>query len=347
MVQMMRAAVMYGPDDIRVEDVPIPDCPPGGFVLRVEAVGLCGSDIRNLTTDSRGGDYPHIYGHEVVGVVVESDAEDPRCGVGERIYVYPLAHCMTCEFCRAGHHEQCVDVEQYTDRPGGFAQYISYSATRVARGAFFPVPEGISSVRASLAEPLSSVHACLDNIDVRLGDDVVVLGAGPIGVLLGIISRMRGARSVFLVDMNAERLEMARGFGIDHLVDSSETDVIEYVREHTGGWGAHKVISANPSTDAQQQALSLARRCGTVVFFGGVPKGRLTEIDSNLVHYSSLWIYGHYGANSRQVAEAFQIALDPTFPAEQVITHILPLEQVNEAIELTRSGAAMKVVLEP
>ncbi|ROR54502.1 L-iditol 2-dehydrogenase [Luteococcus japonicus] len=343
----MKAAVMHGPGDIRFEDVAAPSCPSGGFVVKVEAVGLCGSDIRNLSTDSRKGKYPHIYGHEVVGTVVESDADSERVTTGQRIYLYPLAHCLACEFCRAGHHEQCTDVEEYTESPGGFAQYISYSARRVDRGAFFPVPDGVSPERASLAEPLSSCYACLDNIDVRIGDSVAILGAGPIGIFLAILARMRGASQVFLIDVNQERLDKASRFGIGFRVDSSRTDAVDFVKQHTGGLGAHKVISANPTTAGQQQALLMARRCGTVVFFGGVPKGTLTEIDSNHIHYSSLWIYGHYGANSMQVQKAFEIAIDPAFPADDVITHVLPLSEIQQAIDLTRSGEALKVVLQP
>ncbi|QIK74043.1 alcohol dehydrogenase catalytic domain-containing protein [Propioniciclava coleopterorum] len=343
----MDAAVMHGPGDVRFEKVPRPTCPEGGFVVKVEAIGLCGSDIRNLTTDSRKGAYPHIYGHEVVGIVDEVAPGVTQYSVGDRIYVYPVAHCLRCEFCRGGHSEQCPNVENYADRPGGFAQYIAYTDKRVERGATFPVPKGVDPVAASLAEPLSSTYACVDNIDVRLGDTVAVLGAGPIGVFLSILCRMRGAKTIILVDVNADRLAKSSGFAIDHRVDSSAVDAVEEVRRLTDGLGVDKVISANPSTVAQQQGLAMAKKTGTVVFFGGVPKGALTEIDSNLVHYSGLWIYGHYGANSMQVQRAFELAIDPSFPASRIVTHVLPLREINRAIELTRTGEALKVVLLP
>lgn len=347
MASLMDAAVMHGPGDIRFEQVERPVCPDGGFVVKVEAIGLCGSDIRNLTTDSRAGQYPHIYGHEVVGIVDEVAAGVTAHAVGDRIYVYPVAHCLRCEFCRAGHSEQCPNVENYADRPGGFAQYIAYTASRVERGATFLVPAGIDPVVASLAEPLSSTYACVDNINVTMGDTVAILGAGPIGVFLAVLCRMRGAQKVILVDVNSDRLDKSAGFDIDHRIDSSSTDAVEEVRRLTGGLGADKVISANPSTQAQQQALAMAKKTGTVVFFGGVPKGALTEIDSNLIHYSGLWIYGHYGANSMQVQRAFELAIDPKFPASSIVTHVLPLREINRAMELTRTGEALKVVLLP
>lgn len=343
----MKAAVMYGPNDIRYQDVDRPECPDGGFVVKVSAIGLCGSDIRNLTTDSRQGDYPFIYGHEVVGEVVEVAPGVTNYRLGQMIYVYPEAHCLKCLNCRSGHNEQCTDIEHYTTRPGGFADYIAYSAKRVERGATFELPAGADPVYASLAEPMSSTYACVDNINVTLGDDVVILGAGPIGVFLAILSRLRGAASVIMVDINAERLVQAAAFEVDHTIDSSTTDPVAEVLRLTGGLGAHKVISANPSTQAQSQAIQMARKCGTVVFFGGAPRGQLTEIDSNLVHYNGLWIYGHYGANSVQVQKAFELAISPSFPAARVVSHILPLSQINVAIELVRTGQALKVVLRP
>lgn len=347
MSSMMMAAQMYGPNDIRYEAVPKPACPPGGFVVRVLAVGLCGSDIRNLTTDSRQGSYPFIYGHEVVGVVDEVATGVSRYHPGERIYIYPEAHCLTCENCRSGHHEQCTDIEHYTDNPGGFAEYIAYSARRVQRGATFRLPEGVDPVLASLAEPLSSTYACAENVNITLGDRVVIIGAGPIGVFLTVLSRMRGARQVILVDINPDRLAKAAAFGADLTIDSSEVNAIDAVRQATGGMGADKVISANPATSAQAEALFMARRAGTVVFFGGVPKGALTPIDSNVIHYHGLWIYGHYGANSMQVQRAFELAISPCFPAADIVTHVLPLSEINRAIKLTRSGEALKVVLVP
>lgn len=347
MAKMMDAALMYGPGDIRVEQVEVPECPDGGFVVEVGAIGMCGSDIRNLTSDSCSGAYPWIYGHEVVGRVAEVAPGVTAYRPGQWIYVYPLAHCLKCENCRSGHSEQCSEVEEYTANPGGFAQYIAYSSKRVDRGATFEIPDGVDPVRATLAEPLSSTYACLENIDVKMGDSVAILGSGPVGIMLAILARMRGASQVIVTDTNQARLDKAAQFEIDALVNSAETDAVSEVLRLTGGRGADKVISANPSTIAQQQALLMARKAGTVVFFGGVPKGSLTELDTNLIHYNGLWIYGHYASNTMQVQRSFELSIDPRFPADQLITHVLPLFEINRALELARSGEALKSVLLP
>ena len=346
-MKKMKAALMYGPGDIRYEQVERPCCPEGGFLLKVKAVGLCGSDIRNLLTDSKAGRYPHIYGHEIVGEIVEIDENVTKYQRGQIVYVYPMAHCLRCENCRNGKHECCTEAESYTDLQGGFAEYIAYSATRVERGAIFEVPEGREPIAATLAEPLSSTYACMENIQVSLGDSVVIIGAGPIGVFLEILARIRGASKVIVIDKNADRLALMEAFNVDHRIDSSKEDPVEKVKEYTNGHGAHKVISANPSIEAQQQSIFMARKCGIVVFFGGVAKNQLTPIDTNAVHYNNLWIYGHYGANSIQVEKSFHLSLSDQFPAEKIISHVLPLADINQAIELTREGKALKVVLLP
>ena len=344
---LMKAAVMHGPSDIRYEDMERPDCPPGGMVIKVDAVGLCGSDLRNLSTDSRHGAYPHVYGHEVIGIVDEVAPGMTDYQVGERVYVYPGLHCLKCEACQSGHSEMCDEMSANLDRQGGFAQYMPIQADRIASDVIFRVPTGVSSVKASLAEPLSSVYACQDNCHISFMSTVVVIGAGPIGCFHAQLAKLRGAFKAIMVEVNDARLEKSLEFGVDATINSTREDAVARVMELTDGAGADFVISANPSTAAQSQAIFMAKKGGTIVFFGGVAKGALTEIDTNTVHYRGLWIYGHYGANSIQVKRAFELACSDVFPSEKFITHVLPLSEINHAIDLARSGEAMKVVLLP
>ena len=343
----MQAALMYGPEDIRVEEIPKPPCPEDGLLLKVQSVGLCGSDLRNMMTDSRKGNYPHIYGHEIVGVVDEIGSSEREYQVGERLYIYPADHCLRCEPCRSGHSESCGNQGNYTERQGGFADYVVVTAEQISRDSVFRLPEGISADAASLSEPLSSVYACQENIDIRLGDSVVIIGAGPIGCFHTQLAKMRGAAQVIVVEINDRRLETTREFGADALINSTKEDVIARVKELTNGRGADKVISANPSVEAQAQSIYLARDGGIVVFFGGVAKGKLCTLDTNYVHYHNLWLYGHFGASSVQVQRAFELAISKDFPAEKFITHRLPLKDIQKGIDLSRSGEAIKVVLHP
>lgn len=344
----MKAAVMYGPNDIRVESVEKPACPRDGLILKIMAVGLCGSDIRNLTSDSRKGNYPFIYGHEIVGVVDEVGEEETKYQTGDRLFLFPGTYCMECEECISGHSENCSNKEVASlAGTGGFAQYVAVKGEKIWRGGIYEIPEDVSFEAASLGEPLTSVFACLENVKVEYPDVLVIIGAGPIGCFMAQLAKIRGAQKVIMIDLNDTRLEMAKQFGVDVTVNSSVEDPIEAVKRLTNGKGADKVISATPANATQTQSIHMVKKGGLVVFFGGVPKGSMTELDCNLIHYNNIWIKGHFGASYSQSKRAYQLAISPTFPTEKFITHILPLDKINEGIQLTKSGEAIKVVLHP
>ena len=344
----MKAALMYGPNDIRVEMTEKPACPKDGLILKIMAVGLCGSDIRNLTTDSRKGNYPFIYGHEIVGVVDETGPEETKYKVGQRLFLFPGTYCMECDSCVSGHSENCENEHvAKLAGTGGFAQYIAGGGEKIHYGGIYEIPDDVTYEAASLGEPLTSVFACLENVGVGYADTLVIIGAGPIGDFMAQIAKIRGAQKVIMIDINQHRLEMAKQFGVDEIINSSETDPIEAVKALTGGRGADKVISATPVNATQTQSIHMVRKGGIVVFFGGVPKGSMTELDCNLVHYNNIWIKGHFGASYDQSKRAFRLAIAKNFPSDKFITHILPLDKINEGISLTRTGEAIKVVLHP
>ncbi len=344
----MKAALMYGPNDIRIEEVTKPECPNDGLILKIMAVGLCGSDIRNLTSDSRKGKYPFIFGHEIVGIVEEIGAEQTKHKIGDRLFLFPGTYCMECEECISGHSENCSNKEVAAlAGTGGFAQYIAVKGEKIRRGGVYEIPDDVTFEAASLGEPLTSVFACLDNVNVGYPDTLVIIGAGPIGCFMAQLAKIRGAQKVIMLDINDNRLAMAKQFGVDITVNSAKEDPIEAVLKLTNGKGADKVISATPVNATQTQSIHMVRKGGMVVFFGGVPKGSLTELDCNLIHYNNIWIKGHFGASYSQSKKAFQLAISPAFPTEKFITHVLPLDKINEGIQLTKTGEAIKVVLHP
>ena len=172
----MKAALMYGPSDIRVEETDKPICPEDGLILKVMSVGLCGSDIRNLTTDSRKGNYPFIYGHEIVGFVDEIGEEEKKYKVGDRLFLFPGTYCMECDECISGHSENCSNTEvAKLAGTGGFAQYVSISGEKIRRGGIYEIPDDVSFDAASLGEPLTSVFACLENVKVEYPDTLVII----------------------------------------------------------------------------------------------------------------------------------------------------------------------------
>ncbi len=252
----MLAAVLYGPNDIRLENVAEPVCHDDEFIIKLKAVGLCGSDVRTILSGHRSLAYPHIIGHEITGEVVAVGASIKKYKVGDRLYVSPQVPCGKCPSCKRGWISQCSDLRVFgTHFPGGYAEYMVIPRSAMERGQIIPIPEGLSDEEAVMTEPLSSVYAAQENANVTLGDTVAVIGTGPIGCLHIELAKLRGAIKVIAIEQSLERLRMAENYGADHLINSQEEDPVKRIKEITGGWGVEKVISANPSTVAQQQAV--------------------------------------------------------------------------------------------
>ncbi len=342
----MKAALMYGPNDVRIEQIDKPECPEDGLLFNVKAVGLCGSDIRNLTTDSRKGKYPWLYGHEHAGVIAEMGPQleqeyKDKFKVGDRVFVSPFGYGKT------------------TGLDGGFSEFRAIHGETLKRCNVLPVADDFKLEYATLAEPLSSTFSCQEAVNIRSGQSVVILGAGPIGVFQAELAKLRGASKVIMIELSADRLEMAKNFAIDYAINGAEVDAIQAVKDLTDGVGADVVISANPSGKGQQQAIYMVRgmrdsmkkggtnQGGVVVFFGGIPKGQMVELDTNYIHYNGIWVYGHEGFTLPQNLAAFNIIANGYMKAEKFVSRIMPLDDINEALELAKAGKIIKAVLNP
>ncbi|GAA3261306.1 zinc-dependent dehydrogenase [Nonomuraea helvata] len=277
-------------------------------------------------------------GHEIAGEVVDT---------GERVQVIAAIPCGTCPECRRGRLTVCPNQESMGYHyDGGFAEYMVIPAKVLAVNGVNAIPPGVGFAEASVAEPLACVLNGQSLARVGAGDDVVVMGAGPIGCLHVRLARARGAARVFLVDVNAQRLAMASELvRPDAAIDA---DPVEQVLKLTGGRGADVVITAAASGAAQEQAVRMAARQARISFFGGLPKDDpLVTLDSNLVHYRELTIVGANGSSPAHNAEALRLVASGDVVVSDLITHRLPLPQVLDGIDLVSRGAAIKVTIEP
>ena len=334
----MKVARFHAPGDIRVEDAPEPVAGPGELKIRVRNCSTCGTDVKIFKHGHHHIRPPRVMGHEIAGEVV---------GTGERVQVIAAIPCGTCEECRRGRRTVCPNQESMGYHyDGGFAEYMVIPAKVRAVDGVNTIPSGVGFAEASVAEPLACVLNGQSLARVGAGDDVVVMGAGPIGCLHVRLARARGAARVFLVDVNAERLAMAADLvRPDAVVD---TDAVDQVLKLTGGRGADVVITAAASGAAQEQALRMAARQARISFFGGLPKDApIIALDSNLVHYRELTIVGANGSSPAHNAEALRLIAEGLVPVGDLITHRLPLSQVLDGIDLVSRGAAIKVTIEP
>jgi L-iditol 2-dehydrogenase len=344
----VKVARFYAPGDIRVEDVPEPSPGPGDVKIRVRNCSTCGTDVKIFKFGHHHIRPPRVMGHEIAGEVVETVEDVSGWKPGDRVQVIAAIPDGTCEECRRGRMTVCPNQESMGYHyDGGFAEYMIVPAKVLAVDGLNRIPDGLGFDEASVAEPLACVLNGQELARIGEGDDVVIMGAGPIGCLHVRLARARGAARVFLADINPDRLAMsAERVRPDAAIHG--TDLVDQVLKLTDGRGADAIVTAAASGAAQEQALQMAARQGRISFFGGLPKDNpVIACDSNLVHYRELTIVGANGSSPRHNARALELIASGAVPVKDLITHRLPLADVLEGIDIVARGTAIKVTIEP
>ncbi len=343
----MRAAVYQGIERIEVKEVPDPVCPQDGLVIRVEACGLCGSEVRTFYQGTSYHKPGAILGHEVAGVVQEAGPEVSRYKVGDRIACGPAVPCGECYYCQRGMQNLC-DNEYPNPFPLGFAQYMAVPGQAIRCGAVTAIPEKLSFEAATLAEPLSSVTKTHIMLNTSLFDSVAVIGAGPVGCMHVQMARLRGATKIIQSEMTPARVETARAFGADVLIDASSENPVERVMQETDGRGADIVVCAAPSTKAAAEAVNMARKGGKIVWFAGLPSSDpAIHVDGNRVHYRDLIIFGTIGFTPRHFRMALELVASGKIDANKYISGTISLDEIVEGIKAVKQGRVIKLVVLP
>ncbi len=346
----MKAAVLIGPRSFEVREVATPSAPPDGLVLRVEACGVCGSDLRRWREGPPAGVMDMIPGHEVSGVVVEVGPDVKEYAIGDRLAIAPDIHCGHCWYCERGQYNLCDNIRLLgitPGYPGGFAERMVLSGEVLANGIVHRVPEKLSDDFAAMAEPASSVLAAHAKANTGIDDRVVIIGAGPIGCLHVAVAQARGAATC-IIDVSTQRLEMAQRFEPELALDGNAPDVVEQVRAWTGGLGADVVVCANPVAATQTQAVQMVRKGGRVVLFGGLPKANpMTSLDGNRIHYGEIDVVGAFSYHPTAHSSALDLFARGVIPVEKLITHRFPLDEVGKAFATADSGEGLKAVVKP
>jgi L-iditol 2-dehydrogenase len=340
----VRAQVFYGPGDLRFEDAPMPEPGPGEVVLRIEAALTCGTDVKTLR---RGHPVmiprvPTVFGHEFAGAVVAVGAGVEGVRPGDRAVAANSAPCGTCPACRRGRANLCDDLLFVN---GAYAEYIGLPARVVARN-LVTAPLATEAARLAFVEPVACCLHAMDAAGVQPGETVVVLGHGPLGLLLGILARDAGAR-VVLAGKAGPRLDRARTLGFAACVDVTRaSDAVRALRAAAGD-DVRCAIEATGRPEAWEQAVDVTGKGGTVVFFGGCAPGTTIRVETRRLHYEELRLLGVFHHTPALIRRAVTLlaggALDPT----PLLTHEMPLEAVPEALELMRRGEALKVLIRP
>jgi L-iditol 2-dehydrogenase len=346
----MKAAVYRGVNDVRLEEVPVPEIGPGEILVRVHTCGICGTDLKKIETGSHSA--PRIFGHETSGVIVKTGGGVQKFGVGDRVMVFHHIPCRECYYCRHKTFAQCATYKKvgctagFEPSGGGFAEYVRVMDWIVERGTV-RIPEGVSFEQACFVEPVNTCMKGIDTLRLERGETVLVIGQGPIGIILGVLAKRAGAR-VITSDLYPARLTISRSLGLEQTVEASRVDVGQVVREETEGRGADAVILAVGGSRLIRPAMDAARPGGRVLLFAQTARGEAT-IDPAAICVDEKTLLGSYSASVELQDESVRFVMNREIDLERLISHRFPLHRSVEALALASHPQAdsMKVVIQP
>ncbi|QIS20258.1 alcohol dehydrogenase catalytic domain-containing protein [Nocardia terpenica] len=357
MTETMQAVVCHGPRDYRLEEIPVPVPGPGEALVRVEAVGICASDLKcyggavKFWGDENRAAYAEtgvVPGHEFVGEIVQIDADGAArwgVGVGDRVVSEQIVPCWQCRYCRRGQYHLCKphDIYGFKRRtPGAMAQYMIYPADALVHKA----PKGLPPAHAAFAEPLAcSLHA-VERAGITFDDVVVVAGCGPIGLGMIAGARAKHPAHVVALDLAPEKLALARECGADITVDIRDQDAQAIIADLTDGYGADVYLEGTGHPSAVPQGLNLLRKLGTYVEYGVF--GSEVTVDWTIIgDDKELDVRGaHLGPHCWPAA--IRMLESGALPMDRICTHQLPLSDFQKGLDLVASGTeSVKVSLLP
>ncbi|MFX1559946.1 MAG: zinc-binding dehydrogenase [Promethearchaeota archaeon] len=347
MTRKMKAAMYYDVGDVRYEETDVPEIGPGELLVKIGKALTCGTDVK---TYKRGHPIlikhtPALFGHEYAGTIEEVGAGVKDVEVGMRVVATNSAPCGDCFFCKKDMPNLCAKLKDSLVN-GAFAEYIRVPEA-VVRWNTHQIPDSLSFRDAALTEPLACVVHGIEESNIKMGDTAVVIGAGPIGQMLIMLAKKTGASTVIALDLAKLRRDIAKKAGADIVFDPSKEDPIERVRDETSGYGADVVIEAVGIPQTWEQAVEMTRDAGITVLFGGAASGTKFEVDTVRFHYGQLTIKGVFHLKPRHVEQALKLLIAGDVNPDLLISHEMPLEKINEALEKMSKGETMKVSISP
>jgi len=346
----MLAAVYRGVNDVRLETVAVPQIGAGELLLRVHTCGVCGTDLKKIATGSHSA--PRIFGHEPSGVLAGVGAGLKQFVPGDRVVVFHHIPCRDCYYCRHKTFAQCATYKKvgctagFEPSGGGFAEYVRVMDWIVEQGTV-KIPQGVSFEQACFVEPVNTCMKGIAALRLQPGETVLVVGQGPIGIILSVLARRAGAR-VITSDLYAERLKIAKSLGFEETVEASRQDAARYVREQTDGRGGDAVVLAVGSNGLIRPAMDAARPGGRVLLFAQTQRGCVT-VDPAAICVDEKTLVGSYSASVDLQEEAAGFVMNRELDLERLISHRFSLEESAKALELAAhpQPASMKIVIQP
>jgi L-iditol 2-dehydrogenase len=349
----MHAAVYRGLNDVRVETVPVPEIGAGEVLIRVAACGICGTDLKKIHSGSHAA--PRIFGHETSGTIAAIGDGVQDFAVGDRVMVFHHIPCGHCYYCRKKTFAQCLVYKKvgctagFEPAGGGFAEYVRVMDWIVRRG-LVKIPDGVPFEQAAFVEPVNTCFKAIENLALAADETVLVIGQGPIGILLATLAARSGAR-VITSDLFPERHKIAATYGLSRPIDAAKQDVVGLVHAASEGRGADAVILAVGGNPLIRTAMDAARSGGSVLLFAQTQHGEAV-IDPAAVCMDEKSLVGSYSASEEIQDEGAQLVFDGYkngFDLTRLISHRFALEDAVEAIRVASNPgpSSMKIFIEP
>lgn len=341
----MLAALLYGQEDLRLEQVPDPTPQAGEVVIRVGAATTCGTDLKVWR---RGGHArmlkpPTLFGHEAAGEIVALGAGVTQWRVGDRVVANNSAPCMTCFFCQRQEFSLCPNL---TFNNGTFAEFLRIPAPIVQHN-LLPIPADLPDALAAMTEPLACVLHGAARSNVKPGDRVAVLGDGAIGLMF-VAALSTGQAEVILLGGNDQRLQMGEKLGAVKTFNYRQVeDVPALIKDLTDGWGADVVIEATGVPSVWEMAIACARPGATVNLFGGCPRDTTITVNTEQLHYSELTLKGVFHNTPQYVREALALLASRSLPLELLISDHQPLKSLEQVFQDMKQRKVIKVAMLP
>lgn len=352
----MKALVFSDVAKSSIREVKTPKAGKSELIVKVKACAICGTDIKlnegSSTKLTKHGikemSFPRITGHEFAGVVKEVGENVRDFKKGDRINVSPVIPCMECNFCKINHHEICDNkIIIGFDIDGGFAEYIKIPDIAIKSGCIHRIADDVSFEKATFTEPLAVVLNSHERSTVKPGDSVLILGAGPIGLLQLMVSKHFGAKKIMIADISQDRLDFAERLNPNIIINNSKDDLTEIVLQKTRGNGADVVFICASAKKLFEDCLRFTNKLGRINFFTGLPKSdAIIKVNANIVHYNQITLTGTSDSTPDQNRKAMELINKHKIDVKSLISHRLYLKDYFKGLEIAKTGKSVKVIID-
>lgn len=345
----MRAVVLNGPNDFAPADIERPVIGDNDMLLEMKKAAICGTDMRILAgTKTKGVRYPSVIGHEMCGVITEIGKNVEGFQVGDKVAIANVIPCGSCPACLAGRENACMNRKAIGyEFNGGFEEYVLIPEIAIKSGNVIKLPEDVSYTAGALIEPLACCIRGLKNAGTGFNDTVLIVGAGPIGLMHMQLSKISGAKQVIVSEPNEMRREVATELGADRVVDPTSENLEEIIMAATNGMGADVIVMAIGVPALVNSTLKLCKKGGTVNLFAGFAGTGECTVEVNTIHYNEINVNGSTAYKRADYLEAADMVITKKINLDKIATHTYKIDEFQDAYEMCKSGQGLKVIIEP